>query len=150
MLTPNAYLDVEMKPIQQRLLDPKPTDFMMYAIAKTVTGEGAKQSMAKRKLDALGNVRAHCGAANDPKRMKRLREQLALADSVSEISKLTQVWVPLPNRPRSCHALAPSLSPPHVLHLPACHYIAFTALRFAAPRTRRTRRQRRRPRTRPS
>ena len=91
MLTPSLYLDVEMKPVQQRLLNPKPVDFMMHEIAKTTTGEGAKHAMAKRKLDALGNVRAHCGMANDPKRIKRLEEQLDLASSLVEISKQTQV-----------------------------------------------------------
>ena len=54
VLKPSSYLDVEMKTIQQQLLDPKPMDFMMHEIAKATTGEAAKQSMAKRKLDALG------------------------------------------------------------------------------------------------
>ena len=48
---------------------------MMYEIAKHAHGEGAKQVMAKRKLDSLGNVRGDCGFANDPERMKRLKGQ---------------------------------------------------------------------------
>ena len=67
----------------------------MHEIAKVTTGEGATQAMAKRKLDALGNVRAHCGFANDEKRLKRLRQQMALADSLADISKQTQV-IPSP------------------------------------------------------
>jgi hypothetical protein len=44
---------------------------MMHEIAKHAHGEGAKQVMAKRKLDSLGNVRGDCGFANDPECMKR-------------------------------------------------------------------------------
>jgi hypothetical protein len=112
VLKPSSYLDVEMKTIQQQLLDPKPMDFMMHEIAKATTGEAAKQSMAKRKLDALGNVRAHCGVVNDPKRLKRLKEQLALADSLAEISKQTQV-------PRHPYILRAAL--PAKLSAPASH-----------------------------
>jgi hypothetical protein len=86
-LAPSRYLDVEFSATQQRLLDPSSTDFMMHAIASTVTGEGAKQSLAKRKLDALGNVRGTCCFANDPQRLKRLRGQLELAESLAEINK---------------------------------------------------------------
>jgi hypothetical protein len=58
-------------------------DFMMHEIAKHAHGEGAKQVMAKRKLDSLGNVRGDCGFANDPE----LKGQLQLADSLAGISK---------------------------------------------------------------
>ena len=56
---------------------------MMHEIAKHAHGEGAKQVMAKRKLDSLGNVRGDCGFANDPE----LKGQLQLADSLSMLSK---------------------------------------------------------------
>eukprot|EP00966_Prymnesium_polylepis_P236481 5468908-Prymnesium_polylepis.1 len=45
------------------------------------------QAMAKRKLDALGNVQSHCGFANDPVRLKQLQSQLQLADSIGEIKR---------------------------------------------------------------
>ena len=73
-----------MLPTQQQLLNPKAIDFMMHEIAKHAHGEGAKQVMAKRKLDSLGNVRGDCGFANDPERMKG---ELQLADSLAGISK---------------------------------------------------------------
>jgi hypothetical protein len=43
--------------------------------------------MAKRKLDALGNVKSHSGFANDPARLKKLQGQLDLAASVAEIKR---------------------------------------------------------------
>eukprot|EP00966_Prymnesium_polylepis_P004990 114293-Prymnesium_polylepis.1 len=88
-LTASAYLDVEISKVQQQLLNPKPVDYAMHEIMSHAHGEGAKQSMAKRKLDALGNVRGDCAFANDPIRMKQLRNQLQLADSLGEISKET-------------------------------------------------------------
>jgi hypothetical protein len=88
-LTTSAYLDVEVSATQQKLLNPKPVDYMMHAIAKHTHGEDAKQSMAKRKLDALGFVRASSGFANDEVRMKRLKNQLNLASSLAQINQLT-------------------------------------------------------------
>lgn len=88
-LAPSAYLDVECSQVQKRLLNPTPVDYAMHEVMSHVHGEGAKQSMAKRKLDALGNIRGDCGLANDPERLQRLRNQLQLADSLAEISKAT-------------------------------------------------------------
>jgi hypothetical protein len=86
-LAPSAHLDIEYTGQQQQLLDPLPVDFAMHQIIATTHGEGAKKSMAKRKLDSLGNVRGECGWANDPQRLAKLTNQLNLADSISEISK---------------------------------------------------------------
>ena len=86
-LTPSAHLDVEVSATQQRLLDPTPQDYAMHEIASHCHGEGAKQSMAKRKLDALGFMRGESGIQNDPDRMKRLRNQIHLAESLADISK---------------------------------------------------------------
>lgn len=87
-LAPSAYLDVEYSSEQQRLLDPTPQDFAMHVIASHCHGEGAQRHMGKRKLDAVGNLRGQCGLANDPVRLKRLNNQLNLASSLGEISKL--------------------------------------------------------------
>jgi len=42
---------------------------------------------AKRKLDCLGNLQGASCFANDPKRLKQLRDQLELASSISAINK---------------------------------------------------------------
>ena len=44
--------------------------------------------MAKRKLDSLGNIRGHSSFANDGPRLKRLKNQLDLTVSISEINRL--------------------------------------------------------------
>ena len=59
----------------------------MHEIAKQAHGEGAKQRMAKRKLDNLGYMRGECGIMNDPDRRQRLNNQLNLTISVAAISK---------------------------------------------------------------
>jgi hypothetical protein len=45
--------------------------------------------MAKRKLDNLGYARGESGFANDPERIKRLKNQLHLTESLAAISKET-------------------------------------------------------------
>ena len=87
-LRPSRHLDVEMTPTQQQLLDPAPQDFAMHEIMRTCHGKGAKKAMAQRKIDALGNIRGACGFANDPVRLARLKNQLQLAESLADISKV--------------------------------------------------------------
>ena len=88
-LAPSKFLDVEMTSVQQKLLNPSATDYMMHEIMAQAHGAGAQQNLAKRKLDALGNLRGECGFANDPTRMKRLKAQIDLATSLAEISRAT-------------------------------------------------------------
>lgn len=85
-MKPSTYLDIEYTAEQQKLLDPSPQDFMMHEIMEQAHGSGAKQALAKRKLDALGNVRGASGFANDEARLKRLRSQLQLAESLATIA----------------------------------------------------------------
>ena len=89
VLAPSARLNCEYSAEQQRLLDPSAMDYSMQKIAASVFGESAKKNLAKRKLDALGNIRGECGWANDEKRLKRLQNTLQLATSLAEINKKT-------------------------------------------------------------
>lgn len=84
---PSPFLDVECSATQKSLLDPSPQDFMMHTIMAQADGAGAKQSLSKRKLDALGNMRGTCGFANDPERLKRLQSQLELSSSLASIAR---------------------------------------------------------------
>jgi hypothetical protein len=86
-LVPSAQLDVEYTNVQQRLINPRPMDYAMHEIAKHAHGEGARTSMAKRKLDNLGYIRGDSGFANDDERRRRLRNQLGLTTSIAAISK---------------------------------------------------------------
>lgn len=87
-MAPSSYLDVEISKQQMQLLQPTAQDFVAREIMSHCHGEGAKQALAQRKLDALGNLRGSCGLANDAERMRRLKNQLDLAKSMAEINKL--------------------------------------------------------------
>jgi len=63
-------------------------DYAMVTVVRDSFGEGGKQKLAKRKLGSVGYVRSSCGMANDPARIKRLRERLMLASSLAEIFTL--------------------------------------------------------------
>ena len=89
-LVPHASLSVEYSAVQQRLINPRAVDYTMHEIAKHAHGDGAKQAMAKRKLDNLGYFRGESGFANDPDRRRRLQAQLGLMKSLAEISKEEQ------------------------------------------------------------
>jgi hypothetical protein len=46
---------------------------------------GAKHKLSKHKLDAMGYVKSHSGIMNDDQRVKRLKNQAQLAESIAEI-----------------------------------------------------------------
>lgn len=88
-LKPSAHLDVQYSATQQKLLDPTAQDFTMHEIIAHSHGAGAQQALAKRKLDALGNIRGASGFANDPERLKALKAQLDISVSLADIAKAT-------------------------------------------------------------
>jgi hypothetical protein len=86
-LKPSAALDVEYSQQQQSIINPRAIDYSMHEIAKHAHGADAQQAMAKRKLDNLGYVRGDSGFANDPDRIRRLKNQLGLTQSMAAIAK---------------------------------------------------------------
>ena len=86
-LMPSATLNVEYTRQQQQLINPKPADYTMHEIAKHAHGTDAKQAMARRKLDNIGYLRGESGLANDPDRIQRIQNQLALTESMAAIAK---------------------------------------------------------------
>ena len=47
-----------------------------------------KVKLARRKLDAIGEVHSSCGIANDPTRIERLKKKLKLTGTIAQISTL--------------------------------------------------------------
>ena len=93
-LVPSAAVgDVEMRPDTKEepggqrcsVLNPSEQDYTLGAIMKAAGGDGGLIAGPKRKLDAIAAVRGHSGLLNDEKCLRRLRAQLDLAQSVSEI-----------------------------------------------------------------
>ena len=86
-LAPSACLDVEMAAVQQTILDPLPQDLTCRELMKDAGGDGATTKLAKRKLDSVGYIKAHCGVANTPERIAKLYAAAQLADSIAEIGR---------------------------------------------------------------
>ena len=71
---PSPALNVEMSEFQRTtILNPTSGDCTTGAIIRDMCGEGAKQKLAKRKLDGVGEVHSACGVANAPDRIRRLQ-----------------------------------------------------------------------------
>ena len=71
---PRPALDVEMSKFQRTtIFNPTFEDYTTGAIIRDMCGEGAKQKLAKRKLDEVGEVHSGCGVANTPDRIRRLQ-----------------------------------------------------------------------------
>ena len=71
---PSPALNVEMSKFQRNtILNPTSEDCTTGAIIRDMCGEGAKQKLAKRKLDGVGEVHSACGVANAPDRIRRLQ-----------------------------------------------------------------------------
>ncbi len=50
-------------------------------------GNNAARKCARRKLNLYGYLVSHCGVVNSKENMNRMKEQLVMADSVSEIHR---------------------------------------------------------------
>ena len=71
---PRPALNVEMSEFQRTtILNPTSEDYTAGAIILDMSGAGAKQKLAKRKLDGVGVVHSACGVANAPDRIRRLQ-----------------------------------------------------------------------------
>ena len=87
VLEPSAALDVEMTEDQKKIVAPSPEDWTCRDLMMHAGGAGATTKLAKRKLDSIGDVKSHCGIANQPERIEKLQRALDLAVSISAISR---------------------------------------------------------------
>jgi hypothetical protein len=87
VLEPSAALDVEMTEDQKKIVAPSAEDWTCRELLKDAGGHGATMKLAKRKLDSIGDVKAHCCIANAPERIEKLQRALNLAASISAISR---------------------------------------------------------------
>jgi hypothetical protein len=87
---PETRLGLEITDIQKKILAPSEQDMTAGSLMKDACGEGATQKHAKRKLDALGDIKAHCCFANGPERFAKLKRAAELAVSLSAINRAEQ------------------------------------------------------------
>jgi hypothetical protein len=84
---PSAHYDVSITIPQRDMLKATSLELTKREIMKYAGGHGATIKMAARKLDQLGYIKAHSGVANDSARLKKLRNQLQLANSLASIER---------------------------------------------------------------
>lgn len=84
-LRPSEYLDLSMSADQLMMMDPSPEDLTIREILKDAGGDGATKKLAKRKLDSVGFINAHCCHANSESRTAELKQSVELAASMAAV-----------------------------------------------------------------
>ena len=87
-MVPSAYLDVDIKIDQIKLLKPSHNNVVMGCILQDTMGPGAAKLIAKRRIDALdGNVGSYNRLLNSNARLEQIREVNTLTAAVAEITR---------------------------------------------------------------
>jgi len=64
-------------------------DLTQKSIIDCVGAKGARLKLAKRKLDNLGYMNGNCGMQNSDKRLKRMKSQLELYESIACMKRMS-------------------------------------------------------------
>ena len=88
---PSKHLDLEISNSNCHILATTASMLIKNAevkrsILKDAGGDGPTQKLATRKLNAIGIIKAHCGIVNDDATLAKMKRQLELAKSISEIN----------------------------------------------------------------
>ena len=82
----SPYLDVQISPVNQQMLQLNPDDLNMYKVLRdSNVKHGERHKVAKRALTMLGNASGMSGQLNGPKQLKEVRACLEFADSLEQI-----------------------------------------------------------------
>ena len=87
-MEPSEGLDIHLEEDSLKMIQPTPYDLCRGAILKDYIGNNALHRTAKRKLNNIALTVGNCGVVNSEENMRWQREQLIMADSVAEISRL--------------------------------------------------------------
>jgi hypothetical protein len=84
---PSDYVNVEYSNVQQQMLNPSYKHVLMGFICYDVKGEGAKQKIAKRRINLVeGNINSYSRCLNDPGRLASIKKMNQLAASVAVVT----------------------------------------------------------------
>ncbi len=87
-LKPSKGLMIHLFDDSLKMIQPTAYDLRHGAILKDYIGNNALCKIAKRKLNNISLVIGNCGVINSEENMRQQREQLIMAESVAEISRL--------------------------------------------------------------
>jgi len=79
--------NVHLYPDSLKSIQPTANQLSRGAIFKDYFGNNAARKCARRKLNSHGYLGGHCGVVNSAENIKRMKEQLVMADSVAEIHR---------------------------------------------------------------
>jgi len=88
-MCPSAHLAVHLYQDSLKSIQPTANQLRRGAniIIKDYVGNNAARKCTRRKLNSYGYLAGHCGVVNSEENMNRMKEQLVMADSVSEIHR---------------------------------------------------------------
>ena len=86
---PSKHLGINMSKSQRSAIMPSREDLAANVIMRDTQGLGAQLKISKRKLDNLGFIKSHSGIQNSEERIKRLKSQLKLSETLAEINAAT-------------------------------------------------------------
>ena len=84
---PSAHLGVDMTKTQQKLYNPTAQYYSLRALILEAGGDGARQKLPQRRLNALAAIGAHSMVANGKERLKEMEVVSKLAISLAHISR---------------------------------------------------------------
>ena len=87
VMAPSANLAVHLYPDLLKSIPPTANQLRRDAIIKDYIGNNAARKCTRRNLNSYGYLISHCGVVNSEENMNRMKEQLVMADSVSEIHR---------------------------------------------------------------
>ena len=80
----SAYLDLQIGVDQNIILNPSPEDFAIGTLLKDASSGAVGRKLASRKINILGEQVGACCVANDPERLRNLKQGLNLASAIEE------------------------------------------------------------------
>ena len=84
--TVSPHLDLEITPMNKKLLRLRPEDVNMYQVLQQSTCKSSmRRKVAKRTLAALGGASGMCGILNGPEQLIRLKANLQFARSIEDV-----------------------------------------------------------------
>jgi len=91
VMTSSASLAIDIDKTQKSIIRPTTRDHVEKSVINCASGDGARLKLAKRKLTSLSYLQGESGVQNDPKRLRRMKNQLELTASMAEIKRVQKV-----------------------------------------------------------
>ena len=91
VMTPSASLAIDIDKTQKSIIRPTTRYYVEKSVINCASGDGARLKLAKRKLTSLSYLQGESGVQNDPKRLRRMKNQLELTASMAEIKRVQKV-----------------------------------------------------------